>query len=64
MENKDVSSVLFEIELAERAFRKPKVSKMWMRAIERIFDFLVSKGLYIGIIAFALYFIGQAMLSG
>lgn len=64
MENEDVSSVLYEIELEERAFRKPKVSKMWMRSLERIFDFLQTKGLYIAVIGFALYFIAQAMLQG
>lgn len=64
MENEDVSSVLYEIELEERAFRKPRVSKMWMRSLERIFDFLQTKGLYIAVIGFALYFIAQAMLQG
>lgn len=64
MENEDVSSLLYEIELDERAFRKPRVSKMWMRSLERIFDFLQTKGLYIGVLGFALYFIAQAMLKG
>lgn len=64
MENKDVSSVLYEIELAERAFKKPRISKMWMRSLERLFEFLSTKGLYIGMIAFVLYFLGQSMLSG
>ena len=64
MENRDVSSVLYEIELAERAFKRPRVSKMWMRSLERVLDFLQTKGLYIGVVAFALYFIAQAMTQG
>ncbi len=63
MENEDVSSVLYEIELAERAFKKPRISKMWMRTLERLVDFFLSKGLYIGIIIFVLYFVAQAMMG-
>lgn len=64
MENDDVSSVLYDIKVAQMAFKKPKVSKMWMRALERFMDFIVTKGIYIGVIAFALYFIAQAMFQG
>lgn len=64
MENEDVSSVLYEIELAERAFKKPRISKMWMRSLERIFDFIRTKGLYIGIIAFILYMLASSVMEG
>ncbi len=64
MENEDVSSVLYEIELAERAFKGPSVSKMWQRALLRLFEFIYSKGLMILIMIFFGYFIAQAMLAG
>ena len=64
METEDVSGVLYEIELAERAFRKPRVSRMWMRAFEAIAEFLRTKALYIGVVGMCLYFIAQAMLEG
>ncbi len=64
MENKDVSSVLYEIELAERAFKRPKISKMWMRSLERLINFIQTKGLYIGVIIFILYFVAQSMFAG
>ena len=64
METADVSSVLYEIELAERAFKKPRVSKMWMRLIEAISEFIRTKALYFAIVGMMLYFIAQAMLEG
>ena len=64
MENEDVSCVLYEIELAEKAFRKNRVSKMWMRSVERLFEFIRTKGLYIGFVSMALFFLVQAMLEG
>lgn len=63
MENEDVSNVLFEIELDERAFKKHKVSKMWARAFERVVDFILTKGIFILILIFIGYFIVQAMLG-
>lgn len=63
MENEDVSSVLYEIELAERAFKRPPVSKMWMRALQRFGDFLLTKGLYIIVILFVAFFVVQSMLE-
>lgn len=64
MENKDVSSVLYEIELAERAFKKANVSKMWMRSLERLIEFIQARGIYLGIVIFVLYFLGQSMFGG
>lgn len=64
MSAEDIESLLTEIELIKLGFKKASVSKMWWRALERVMDFIVKKGLYIGVIAFALFFVGQAMLQG
>lgn len=64
MENEDVRNVLFEIELEEAAFKKHKVSKMWMRAFEGIIDFILTKGIFILILIFIAYFLVQSMLGG
>lgn len=64
MENEDVSNVLFEIELEERAFKAHKVSKMWARAFGRAMDFILTKGIFIVIIIFIAYYLVQAMLGG
>lgn len=64
MENEDVSSVLYEIELAERAFRKPNVSKMWYRALLRMLEWVYARGVpMVGIIIVAYFFV-RGMLSG
>jgi hypothetical protein len=63
METKDVSSVLYEIDMDEHAFKKPRISKMWMRALARFVDFFMTKGIYIGIIIFILYMVAQSMLE-
>lgn len=63
METEDVSSVLYEIDMDEHAFKKPRISKMWARALGRFVDFFVSKGIYIAIIIFILYMIAQSMLE-
>lgn len=64
MENEDVSNILFEIELEERAFKKHRISKMWMRALERFMDFVLTKGIFIVILIFVAYYIIQAMMGG
>lgn len=64
MEAEDVSNILYEIELDERAFKKHGVSKMWMRAIERFMDFVVSKGIFILILMFIAYYVIQSMMGG
>ena len=64
MEKDDVSRVLYEIELAEKALKKPRISKMWMRQIEAFIEFVQKKGLYIGVIAMVLYFLAQSVLEG
>ena len=63
MEIEDISSVLYEIDLDERAFKKPRVSRMWMRAFEALVEFIRTKGLYFAIVALMIYFIAQAMLE-
>lgn len=63
MEKDDVSRVLFEIEVDEKAFKKPPVSKLWMRSVERLVQFFVSKGLYIGIIVFILVMLAQSLME-
>ena len=58
MTREDVLTTLYEIELAERAFRSPSVSKMWQRNLVWLFG-VFSKyavGMFIvGIVGFALY---------
>ena len=64
MENEDVANVLFEIELEERAFKSHKVSKMWMRSLGRLMDFIVTKGIFIVILIVIAYYLVQSMLGG
>ena len=63
MENEDVSSVLYEIELAEKAFKKQNVSKMWWRALVALGDWFMKYGLWLGIMSFILYFLASSMLN-
>ena len=64
MEAEDVSNVLFELELEERAFKKHHISKMWARALGRLVDFFISKGIFIIILIFIGYYLVQSMLGG
>jgi hypothetical protein len=63
MENEDVSRLLYDLEVKERAFKKPGVSKMWMRMFERFFDWLRRYGIWIFVIGFMAYFTIPAMLG-
>jgi hypothetical protein len=47
MTREDVLTTLYEIELAERAFRPASVSKMWMRALARMIEFMMKWGIWI-----------------
>lgn len=64
MAEEDIISLLTEIELIKLGFKKASVSKMWMRSLERIFEFIRTKALYIGIIAFVLYMLASSVMEG
>ena len=64
MTEEDIISIMTEIELIKLSYKKPSVSKMWTRAIARMFEWIVSKGLMILIIAMIGYFVLQSILQG
>ena len=61
---KDMENMLTEIELIKLSFRNPGVSKMWVRAVMRLFGGLFKIGLPTLIFIFMAYFVVQAMLEG
>ena len=61
---KDMENILTEIELIKLSFRNQGVSKMWVRAIMRMFGGVFKVGLPTLIFIFMAYFIVQAMLEG
>ena len=64
MEIEDVSSVLYEIENDERAFRPPSVSKMWLRQLTAIGSWLMKSGLYVAIMLLVVYLLWSSVLGG
>jgi hypothetical protein len=64
MAEQDVKGLLLEVEIIKRAHRKPSISKMWLRALMRIVEWIYSKGILLFITLFAGYFILQAMIGG
>jgi hypothetical protein len=64
MSVQDVKGILLEVQIIKRSHKTQSISKMWMRALARVFEFVYTRGIPIGIIIFALYFVGSAMLKG
>jgi hypothetical protein len=64
MTKEDTLNVLFEIEAAERAFKPQSVSKMWMRNLAAIWEWLAKYGIYIFIAAAAGYALVSSILGG
>jgi hypothetical protein len=58
MTKEDIQAVLYDIELAERAFKKPSVSKIWQRQLAWLWGVFTKYAVVlfiVGILGFALY---------
>lgn len=64
MTEEDVRSIMTEIELIKMAMKRASVSKMWTRALARMFEAVFKYGLPALILIFVGYNIIQAMLAG
>lgn len=64
MEDQDIARLLYDLELEERAFKKPRVSKMWWRALQRLGEMFLKYGLYVFIMGMVIYYAASAMLQG
>jgi len=64
MENEDVSSILYEIECDERAFRPPSVSKMLWRQLTAVGSWLMKSGFYVAIMLLVVYLLWSSVLGG
>ena len=64
MTEEDVISLLTEIELIKLGFKKPTVSKMWGRALARLFGQITKVGLSGLIFLFIAYFVIMSMIEG
>ena len=60
----DVSSMLKEVEIIKRSHKPQHISKMWMRALQRFFDFLVAKGFPVLILVFVAYVLFMSVQGG
>jgi len=64
MEVEDVSSVLYEIDVIERAFKNQSVSRIWQRAFARFGEWLLKYGILLGFAVLALSMVANQLLMG
>lgn len=64
MTKEDTLNVLYEIDVAERAFKPQSVSKMWQRALANAVTWMMKYGIWALVIAFVLFNVAQAFYQG
>ena len=64
MANHDIRVLLYEIKLAEKAFKPASVSKMWQRMLGRFVDWIMKYGIIVSVVLFIMYYVVQAMFGG
>lgn len=64
MSEEDLKNLMREIELIKLGFKKPSVSKMWMRLLAQIGQVIWKYGAMAFIAVFIGYFLVQAMIGG
>ena len=64
MSVEDVKGILREVQIIKRSHKSQSISKMWARALQRIFQFILTAGVPTAIIIFAIIIIAQALLEG
>lgn len=64
MTEEDTLNVLYEIDVAEKAFKPQSVSKMWHRAFAAIFDWLMKYGIILFIAGATGIAVAQSLLGG
>ena len=63
MAHNDIKAILQEQIISEHGFKKPQVSKMWMRGVERAVDWLLANGIILAITALIIYVVAQYILG-
>lgn len=63
MTTEDTLHVLYEIEVAERAFRPQNVSKMWARKLAAMFAWMVKYGVMLFMLALAAWAIWSSFMG-
>lgn len=64
MTETDVSGMLTEVEIVKRSHKPQHISRMWMRALQRFFDFVGSRGIPTLIVIFIGYVLYSAFSGG
>lgn len=64
MAEEDTLNVLYEIDVAEKAFKPQSVSKMWQRALGRAIAWVMKYGIITAVALFVMYYVLQAMFGG
>lgn len=64
MTEEDTRHVLYEIDVAEKAFKPASVSKMWMRTLAAMAGWLMKYGIPLSIFALAAYLVITQLIKG
>lgn len=64
MTEEDIKTLLTEIEMIKLAFKKPTISRMWMRWLSKMFSAMLKYGVTTIVFIMMAYYIGIAMYQG
>ena len=64
MTENDVSAMLKEVEIIKRSHKPQSISKMWMRMLRRLFDFIFTRGFPVLILVFVGYVLVSSFSGG
>ena len=64
MTEEDVAGILTEAEFIMRAHKRQSISRMWLRQLSALFNWVISYGMMLFVIGLSGYFIINAILEG